>query len=70
MTTLRINIEPEAFVEGLDRADSRALIKAIDDRQCDCAFTVGIIKMLIEELRYELTIEEIMKEIGLSEPEA
>ena len=70
MTTLRINIEPETFVEGLDRANARALIRAIDDCQCDYAFTVGIIKMLIEDLRYELTTEEIKKEIGLSEPEA
>lgn len=63
---LSLNIDEVA--SSLSYADAFNLIKHIDWYRYDASFTTDVIKHLIGELLIDMTLEEILHEIGLSQP--
>lgn len=61
---MNIEIKEEDLAKSLNPEQARNLIKAIDDWQSCCHFTCELVKMLLSDLEFDMTKEEIAEELG------
>lgn len=65
---VHLSLNIDEIARSLCYADAFNLIKRIDWYRYDAGFTIDVIKHLVGELLIDMNFEEILHEIGLSQP--
>lgn len=65
---MTIELNTDDIVRYLDRNDSMNLIKKVDQKQGCCHFSIEVLRMLINDLQQDMSIQEIAEELGFGPP--